>query len=1081
MAFAGGNVDTLAKFLADTVGRTAPSQALYDSMIFVFTKFRSPISVDNILRQCQEIRNTRKKQKINRENALRRLLSKKGTAKDFQDTEKHFEDLNATIRLMDAVLDGAGRICLSTLNQVGNCGIQRETLNDIISKCTPITQVQLRNIRDSQPTYFFTHGVLMAELASDFMDLVKDWHRGLEMAKDSLDAMGQLSINSTNWVTKKQEVCANIEAKREKVHKELLKARNEKHALETDNSYGTYKVEERRRQHYSNFMSDLFEYIGYEEVWQYGAVLDETFNFEEKDWFDNVQVKSRLGKLKNKDVYDISPNVPRTVCTVKAESVEGRDLRVDIFFCRRNQDLPQNQKRVRELQSSITQLEKDLETNLQQQSSIDKASTAEDLVAFLLKKKAENVAWVTALDSVKQRLAKTAPFLIEGDDEEETMTVCESESLRAFVSTLEVLKEVGILPGKLSTGSQQTIEEFLQHFEKIKNLTKCIEETNKYKAIRQFLPPWSVRTNLRQVTGAHTKKWELQHTLVAEGLRFAAGLGVAAVGLCPQWFTGTRRQNTKREQSETKRIKDMSPFLRESAKEVIQTLTRSSEALTSAQQRICCKWFQILHETFLNSSIDAEREDILDFCAGAHLETLRSCLVALPCEFDRGLDSPLFQLLEKASAHFEKQCIDALKGTKLEDFDVLDRLGKDPTRPAGYEGAQSIVFRAKLRNKPELGDFALKVGFSSHDQSGKLRDHFNQDLFAFARADKPSSPRRVPAHPNLLPILHTFTDAAEGLRNVSESAKQLFELYGDGICLIKNLFMVSLTLPSSLKRHMDDASRESPTHEQHCLVLTKQLLRAIRHLQEHRIVHRDLKPDNVLVTKNSTGICLIDLGEALDCKKEGLEDFKLPFEFTDMANGGAQPYLPPEIQQKAGTDVVLDYAKSDLWSAGLILYEMLAGPNTKPYKGMKPNSGEWWKQEGAIEWHALDERYTLETRQFCKGLLVIDPKERLTVQQAIEQIDTVIKEVIEQSRKPRVAVDDAIAGVVGADDGATATVSATAIGATAAGAGATTAGAGATAASAAVTTGGAGATAAGAGSAAAGAAAADSDAAANCK
>ena len=54
--------------------------------------------------------------------------------------------------------------------------------------------------------------------------------------------------------------------------------------------------------------------------------------------------------------------------------------------------------------------------------------------------------------------------------------------------------------------------------------------------------------------------------------------------------------------------------------------------------------------------------------------------------------------------------VDALRGTTLEDYTITGRLGKDPNRKQGsYEGAQSVVFGAKLKKRPDLGSFALKV------------------------------------------------------------------------------------------------------------------------------------------------------------------------------------------------------------------------------------------------------------------------------------------------------------------------------------------------------------------------------------
>ena len=44
-----------------------------------------------------------------------------------------------------------------------------------------------------------------------------------------------------------------------------------------------------------------------------------------------------------------------------------------------------------------------------------------------------------------------------------------------------------------------------------------------------------------------------------------------------------------------------------------------------------------------------------------------------------------------------------------------------------------------------------------------------------------------------------------------------------------------------------------------------------------------------------------------------------------MRNGGAPAYLAPEVMKRAAPGVALDYGKSDVWAAGLLLYELLAG------------------------------------------------------------------------------------------------------------------------------------------------------------
>ncbi len=94
--------------------------------------------------------------------------------------------------------------------------------------------------------------------------------------------------------------------------------------------------------------------------------------------------------------------------------------------------------------------------------------------------------------------------------------------------------------------------------------------------------------------------------------------------------------------------------------------------------------------------------------------------------------------------------------------------------------------------------------------------------------------------------------------------------------------------------------------------ITRKILRGLEHAHERGVIHRDIKPSNVILTANG-GVKIVDFGLAkLAGNSECLTE-------TD-ALLGTVAYLPPEMLQGHETD-----HRGDLWSSGVVLYEMLAG------------------------------------------------------------------------------------------------------------------------------------------------------------
>lgn len=99
-----------------------------------------------------------------------------------------------------------------------------------------------------------------------------------------------------------------------------------------------------------------------------------------------------------------------------------------------------------------------------------------------------------------------------------------------------------------------------------------------------------------------------------------------------------------------------------------------------------------------------------------------------------------------------------------------------------------------------------------------------------------------------------------------------------------------------------------------------QILRALQHAHDRGIVHRDIKPQNIMLFTDGT-IKVMDFGIAKFAREEGRTA-------TDQAIGTVH-YISPEQARGDVTD-----EKSDIYSVGIMLYEMLTGQ--KPFDTDNP-------------------------------------------------------------------------------------------------------------------------------------------------
>lgn len=110
-----------------------------------------------------------------------------------------------------------------------------------------------------------------------------------------------------------------------------------------------------------------------------------------------------------------------------------------------------------------------------------------------------------------------------------------------------------------------------------------------------------------------------------------------------------------------------------------------------------------------------------------------------------------------------------------------------------------------------------------------------------------------------------------------------------------------------------------------CLSLTIQLCKGLQFAHDHQVIHRDLKPENILVALDESDnplVKIIDFGIAR-IDQVGGEIQRLT---TTGEIFGSASYMSPE--QCFGVDIS---SKSDIYSLGCILYELLSGH--PPFRG----------------------------------------------------------------------------------------------------------------------------------------------------
>lgn len=157
--------------------------------------------------------------------------------------------------------------------------------------------------------------------------------------------------------------------------------------------------------------------------------------------------------------------------------------------------------------------------------------------------------------------------------------------------------------------------------------------------------------------------------------------------------------------------------------------------------------------------------------------------------------------------------------------------------------------------------------------------------------------------------------------------------------------------------------------ELHAALVAHGVLDALALVHAAGIVHRDLKPENVFLTRSAGGrfvVKILDFGIA---KVKDIAGGLLSVTTTTGATLGTIGYMSPEqLRDSKSVDV-----RTDLWSVGVMLYEMLTGLNPFPIS----NSLTWIATVLAADGEELAARLPV-------GLATWDPVVRRALQRRPE-------------------------------------------------------------------------------------------------
>ena len=160
---------------------------------------------------------------------------------------------------------------------------------------------------------------------------------------------------------------------------------------------------------------------------------------------------------------------------------------------------------------------------------------------------------------------------------------------------------------------------------------------------------------------------------------------------------------------------------------------------------------------------------------------------------------------------------------------------------------------------------------------------------------------------------------------------------------------------------------KGPLKLQEALTIALQIAEAVAAAHEHNVIHRDLKPGNIKITPEGR-VKVLDFGLA---KAVGGEPSEKPATVTQPGRViGTPAYMSPEQARGKPTD-----KRSDIWSFGCVLYEMLTAK--VPFEGETVSDTLVNILDRDPDWQVLPENTPANIVVLLRRCLEKDPQRRL--------------------------------------------------------------------------------------------------------